>query len=98
MICIAIFVFVVILGFDSDLLVHKLSICFKWWNRFNTTLGSLVIYLIYFFLGSLLNCKLVGLCEQQCCLSDLQCCSSSSVGPLSRSAAQVFNGAFEFLF
>jgi hypothetical protein len=51
-ICIAIFVFVVILGFGPDLLAHALPPTSKWWNRLYTILGTSVICSIYFFLGS----------------------------------------------
>jgi hypothetical protein len=52
MICIAILIFVVILGFSPDLLARALSPTSRWWNRLYTTPRTLVICSIYFSMCS----------------------------------------------
>jgi hypothetical protein len=61
MICFAIFVFVVILGFGPDLLMHKLPQVVESVQYYPRKLSNLPDL---FFLGQILNCELVCLCER----------------------------------
>ena len=55
MICIAILVFVMILGFSPDLLARALPPTSRWWNRLYTTPRNISNLLDLLFLGQFLN-------------------------------------------